>query len=147
MERELKKAVEGGTADIDGCNTGGGKDNIFLFGGGCNMSKERRFTRPCLSCEKERVTGKADNLECVLQLRIIQVDYVFFIFDDYKLSKLTASSRGFFLSSGVLEDPLSSLDFLLPSAGVMMGLPFSSRRISSLCETLSRAVVSTRACG
>ena len=147
MKRQLEEAVQRGASCVDGGYPGRSEDDVFLVDVFGDIAQERRFTRPCLSCEKERVTGKADNLERVLQLRIIQVDYVFFIFDDYKLSKLTASSRGFFLSSGVLEEPFSSLDFLLPSTGVMMGLPFSSRRISSLCETLSRAVVSTRACG
>lgn len=79
MERELKKAVEGGAADIDGCNTGGGKDNIFLFGGGCNMSKERRFTRPCFSCEEKRATGKLYDLKCILQFWILQI-YWFNVF-------------------------------------------------------------------
>ena len=52
---------------------------MLLMCVGSNISEERRFSRPCPSRKKKAVTGKLNNLECLLQLRIIQI-YLFYVF-------------------------------------------------------------------
>jgi len=71
MKGKFEKAVERSATCIDGSNTRRRKNDMLLVGMAGDVTKECGFTRPCFSCEEKRVAGKAYNLKCVLQLRII----------------------------------------------------------------------------
>lgn len=71
--------MEGASSGIDGCYARWGEYHVFFLGVAADIAQERRFTRPCLSGEEERATGVLYNLECLLQLRIIQI-YLFYVF-------------------------------------------------------------------
>ena len=49
---------------------------MLFVGCGRDVSEKSRFTRPCLSGKEEGAAGKLQDLECMLQLRIIQIDLI-----------------------------------------------------------------------
>ena len=73
MERKLEKAVERASSGVDGRNACWGKNDMFLLGIGGYLTYESRFTRPRLSGKEKRTTGKLYDLECILQLRVVEI--------------------------------------------------------------------------
>ena len=53
MEGNLEETVQGASSGIDGSNTGGCKNDVFLFGVGSNVAQKSGLAGACLSCEEE----------------------------------------------------------------------------------------------
>ena len=74
-EGQTEEAVEGGASGIDGSDTRRREDDMLLLRVLGHVAEERRLTRPCLSREKERATGIVDDLEGVLPLLVIEIEF------------------------------------------------------------------------
>ena len=79
MEGQLEETVQGASAGIDGCDACRCQNDVFLLGIGCDVPQKSRFTRPRLSGEEKRTTGKLYDLECILQLRIVEINHILFL--------------------------------------------------------------------
>ena len=79
VEGQLEETVQGASAGIDGCDACRCQNDVFLLGIGCDVPQKSRFTRPRLSGEEKRTTGKLYDLECILQLRIVEINHILFL--------------------------------------------------------------------
>ena len=75
VEGQSEEAVEGGASGVDGGDASGREDHVFLLCVAGDVAQERRLTRPCLSRKKERATGIVDDLEGVLPLLVIEIEF------------------------------------------------------------------------
>ena len=117
VEWQSEEAVERGASGVDGRDASRGEDHVLLLGGLCDIFQERRLTRAGLPCEKERATGIVDDLEGILPLLVIEVEF--------HQSSFMASA--FSSGAGSLSALSGSGSFL----GRGSGLPKSSKNMAS----------------
>ena len=75
MEGQTEEAVERGASGIDGGDARRGEDHVLLLRIVGHVAQERRFTRPCLPRKEERATGIVDDLEGILPLFVIEIEF------------------------------------------------------------------------
>ena len=75
MEGQTEEAVKRGTTRIDGGDTRRGEDDVLLLRVVGYVAQEGRFTRPCLPRKEERATGIIDDLEGVLPLFVVEIEF------------------------------------------------------------------------
>ena len=75
VEGQAEEAVERGAPGVDGCDACWRENHVLLLRVLGHVTQERRLTRPCLSREKERATGIVDDLEGILPLLVIEVEF------------------------------------------------------------------------
>ena len=76
MERNSEERVQRLAADVDSCNAGGGKNDIFLSRRLGDMFQERRFPRSCLSGQEQGVSCPLNDAERILK-HLVRMVYVF----------------------------------------------------------------------
>lgn len=77
MEGEFEEGMERSASSIDGSNARRRKDDMLLLGRSSNIAEEGRFACPRLARQEERVMRELDNLECLLQLLIVQIHFFY----------------------------------------------------------------------
>ena len=70
VEREFEETMDCLSSCVDGSNTCWCEDDVFLLCMFRHITQKSRFTRACFPSKEKRATGKVDNLECRLPLRI-----------------------------------------------------------------------------
>ena len=78
MEGQSEETVQGGASGVDGCDARGCEDHVLLLRVLRDVSQECAFTRSSLPRQEERTAREVHNLQGILPLLIVEIEFMLF---------------------------------------------------------------------